>query len=252
MDQKNRTRAAVLIAVIVVAAVFSSFAFTVFSTKTPHIVLPTIRTDSSQSDVSDIPDDRSQRIEVTVSTVQAVIASLDRAGSYYRQLSVQTFWENRSGTTSVQTWVDDGYTYVRSVMPSGQMRYCLSTPDDVVYYWYGGSSAWRTAPAGSLSADLAQRIPTYEDVLALDAEKISAAGYDAYDEHPCVYVETLQDELGYLERYWVSVDSGLLVAAQTLKEGKVVYSVNATVPVQTPCPTDAVFALPDGTVLHSF
>lgn len=241
-----------MIAVIVVAAVFGSFAFTAFSTKTPHIVLPTIRTDSSQSDVSDIPDDRSQRVEVTVSTVQAVIASLDRAGSYYRQLSVQTFWESGSGTTSVQTWVDDGYTYVRSVMPSGQMRYCLSTPDDVVYYWYGGSSAWLTAPAGSLSADLSQRIPTYEDVLALDTEKISAAGYDAYGEHPCVYVETLQDELGYLERYWVSVDSGLLVAAQTLKDDKVVYSVNATAPVQTPCPTDAVFALPDGTVLHSF
>ena len=148
--------------------------------------------------------------------------------------------------------MDGGYTYVRRSMPSGQMRYFLSTPDNIVYYWYGGSSTWLTAPAGSLSADLSQRIPTYEDVLALDAEKISAAGYDAYSEHPCIFVETLQDQLGYVERYWVSVDSGLLVAAQTLKDEKVIYSVNATAPVQTPCPTDAVFSLPDGTVIHSF
>lgn len=252
MEQKNSTRVTLLIAVIVVAAVFGSFAFTLFSTKTPPIVLPNIHTDSSQGSVSGSMDDHAQRVEVTVSTVQAVIASLERAGSYYRQLSVQTLWEGGSGSTSVQTWVDDGYTYVRSVMPSGQIRYCLSTPEDIVYYWYGGSSAWLTAPAGSLSADLSQRIPTYEDVLTLDTKKISAAGYDAYGEHPCIYVETIQDELGYLERYWVSVDSGLLVAAQTVKEDKVVYSVNATAPVQTPCPTDAVFALPDGTVLHSF
>lgn len=252
MDQKNRTRVSVLIAIIMVAAVLGSFALTILSTKTPPIVLPTLQPDSSQGDVSGGADGQAQRVEVTVSTVQAVIASLERAGSYYRQLSVQTFWEGGSGTTSVQTWVDDGYTYVRSAPPSGQVRYCLSTPDDTVYYWYGGSSAWRTAPADSLSADLSQRIPSYEDVLALDEQDICAAGYAAYSEHPCIYVETRQDELGYLERYWVSVDSGLLVAAQTVKEDAVVYSVNATAPIQTPCPTDAVFALPDGMVLHSF
>lgn len=252
MDQKNRTRAAVLIAVIVVAAVFGSFAITIFSSKTPHIVLPTLQPDSSQGDVSDLPDDHAQRVEVTVSTVQAVIASLDRAGSYYRQLSSQTFWEGGSGTFSAQTWVDDGFTYVRSTSPSGQTRYSLSTPEGVVHYWYGGSSVWLTAPAESLSADLTQRIPTYEDVLALDPKTISAAGYEAYGEHPCIYVETLRDELGYVERYWISTDTGLLVAAQTLKEDTVVYSVNATAPVQTPCPTDAVFTLPDGTSLHSF
>lgn len=252
MDQKNRTRVAVLIAVIVVAAVFGSFAFTILSSKTPHIVLPTLQPDSSQGDVSHLPDDRSQRVEVTVSTVQAVIASLERTGSYYRQLSSQTFWEGGSGTFSVQTWADDGFTYVRSTSPSGQTRYSLSTPEGVVYYWYGGSSAWLTAPEGSLSADLTQRIPTYEDVLALDSEKISAAGYDAYGEHPCIYVEAQQDESGYVERYWISTDSGLLVAAQTLKGDKVVCSVNATAPVQTPCPTDTVFTLPDGTSLHSF
>lgn len=252
MSQKNRTRVAVLIAVIVVAAVFGSFAFTFFSTKTPHIVLPSLLPDSSQSNVSGTPDEHVQRVDVTVSTVQAVIASLDRTGSYYRQLSVQTFWEGGSGTFSAQTWADDGFTYVRSTMPSGQMRYSLSTPDGTVYYWYGGSSVWRIAPADSLSADLSQRIPTYEDVLALDSEQISDAGYDAYGEHPCIYVETLRDEFGYVERYWVSTDSGLLVAAQTLKEDTVVYSVNATAPIQTPCPTDSVFTLPDGTALHSF
>lgn len=251
MNQKSRTRIAVLIAIIVVGAVFGSFALSVFSTQTPPIVLPSFQPDSSTGHVSDIPNDQAVRVEVTVDTVQAVIASMDRAGSYHRQLSVQTFWEGGSSTTQVQSWVDDEYTFVRSVLPSGQVRYSLSA-DNTVYYWYGGSSTWLTAPKDSLSPDLIQRIPTYEDVLALDRQMISAAGYGDYSGHPCVYVETRQDELGYLERYWISVDSGLLVATQTLKGDEVVYSVNATAAIQTPCPTDIVFALPDGTVLHSF
>ena len=93
---------------------------------------------------------------------------------------------------------------------------------------------------------------TYEDVLALPSERIVDAGYGSYSEHPCIYVETDVDELGYLERYWVSVDSGLLIAAETLKGEQVVLSVNATYPITTPCPSNVRFALPDGTVLHTF
>lgn len=251
LDQKSRTRIAVLIAIVMVAAVFGSFGFRLFSAQPPRIVLPSAQP-GSETDLPSVPeDDHGLRVDVTVDTVQAVIASLNRASSYYRQLSVQTLWEGGSATTSVQTWADDGYTFVRSALPSGQARYTLSAPDDV-YYWYGGSSTWLTAPKNSLSADLSQRIPTYEDVLALDKEDISTAGYESFGDHPCIYVETHLDELNYRERYWISVESGLLVAAQTTKADTLVYSVNATAPIQTPCPTDSVFVLPNGTVLHSF
>lgn len=251
MDQNNRTRIAVLIAVVVVVAVMGSFGFSLFSNQTPRIVLPTVLSDGSSGNISASPDDTVLRVEVTADTVQAVIASLDRTGSYYRHASVQTSWNGGSAVTSVYTWVDDEYTFVRSVPQNGATRFFLSTRD-TVYYWYSGSSTWLTAPAGSLSADLTQRIPTYEDVLALDPKNISDAGYGAYGDHPCIYVEACLDEYGYLERYWISVDSGLLIAAQTVKEGEVVYSLNATSPIQTPCPTDTVFTLPDGKVLHSF
>lgn len=251
LSHNNRTRFAVLIAIILVIAVFGSFGFSLFSAQPPRITLPSLLPDSSTGDISLPTEDKALRVEVTTETVQAVIASLDRATSYYRQMSVQTNWPGGSGSTSVYTWVDDEYTFVRSTPASGSTRYFLSTKD-TVYYWYSDSSAWLTAPADSLSADLTQRIPTYEDVLALDPEAISDAGYSAYGDYPCIYVETRLDDLGYLERYWIGVDSGLLIAAQTVKEDEVVYSVSASSPIQTPCPTDSVFTLPDGTVLHSF
>ena len=248
MEQNRRTRVAVLIALIVVLAVFGSFAYSIYSAQTSGITLPSLQPDSS----TDSPaGQHAQRVEVTTGTVQAVIASLDRADSYYRPLTVQTFWDGGSSVTSVQTWVDGGCTYSRVVQPSGSVRYSLSD-GTALYYWYSGSSAYMTAPANSLNADLAQRIPTYEDVLDLPPDLIRSAGYSAYGDHPCVYAETEADELGYLERYWVSVESGLLVAFEAEKDGQIVLSVNATYPITAPCPSNVRFALPDGTVLHSF
>ena len=249
MDSQKRARLAVVIALVVVLAVFGSFAFSLLSVRAPHIVLPTpgAQTPASPSGF----DSNTQLLEVTPTTVQAVIATLDRSSSYYRQLSVQTFWDGGSGTTSVQTWTDDGYTQVRAQLPTGQVRNSIQTPDGTLYYWYSGGSAVLVAPPDSLSEDLAQRLPTYEDVLALDTASISDAGYVDYEGHPCIFVETQSGGQEYVQRYWIGVDSGLLVAAQTLKAEQVVYSVNASTAIQTPCPASASFRLPDGTVLHS-
>ena len=57
-------------------------------------------------------------------------------------------------------------------------------------------------------------------------------------------------ELGYTERYWISVDSGLLVAAETEKDGEVVYAMTARDVVSPLDETQGIFVLPDGTVLH--
>lgn len=249
MDPTKRTRVAVLIALILLFAVFGSFAYSIFSSRTASVTLPSLSPDTS----TDLPSGQHDlHIEVTVDTVQAIIASLHRQDSYYRQLTCQTFWNGGSSITSAQTWVDSGYTYSRVVLPSGSVRYSLSD-GDVLHFWYAGSGTYLTAPADTLNADLAQRIPTYEDVLALPTERICDAGYSAYGgEHPCVYVETSVDELGYKERYWVSVETGLLVAAETEQDGQIILSVNATHPIISPCPSNIKFALPDGTVLHSF
>ena len=249
MDAQKRARLAVAIALVVVFAVFGSFAFSLLSVRAPHIVLPAPGTQTPTPPSGTIAN--TQMLEVTPETVQAVIATLNRSSSYYRQLAVQTFWEGGSGTTTVQTWTDDGYTHVRALLPTGQVRNSIQTPDGILYYWYGSGSAVLIAPTDSLSEDLAQRLPTYEDVLALDAENISDAGYVDYEGHPCVFVETLRSKQDYVERYWIGVDSGLLVAAQTLKAEQVIYSVNASSAIQTPCPPSANFRLPDGTVLHS-
>ena len=68
----------------------------------------------------------------------------------------------------------------------------------------------------------------------------------AYQQVDCIYAETKEDENGYAERYWVSVDTGLLTAAQRLQNGEEVYRMEG-VAVSMGEPEAALFTLPDGT-----
>ena len=108
-----------------------------------------------------------------------------------------------------------------------------------------------TGPADERSADLeGQRIPTYEDVLSLDTADIAAAGYEERGGLACVWAQTAPDALGYVETYWVAVDSGLLVSAETTLDGTLTYRMTAY-GMERPAPAGTAFALPDGTVLHT-
>ena len=70
-------------------------------------------------------------------------------------------------------------------------------------------------------------------------------------EEPQVFaaVEAGQ-ELGYLERYWVSTENGLLIAAETSKDGVVVLRMSSTEAEVLQTADEERFTLPDGTVLH--
>ena len=95
---------------------------------------------------------------------------------------------------------------------------------------------------------MAQHIPTYETVLELEPEEIAAAGYELRGDLPCILVEVRRAQ--GTQQFWVSVDSGLLASAEMEEDGQLVYRMTAYSPVQSPCPADSSFSLPDGTVLH--
>ena len=102
----------------------------------------------------------------------------------------------------------------------------------------------------ALTQDAEQGILTYEDILALPPERIAAADYRALEGVNCIYVETAEDDWGYVQRYWVSVDTGLLVVAERLQKGETVYRMAALEADQTAPPAET-FTLPDGTdLLH--
>lgn len=249
MEDKKRTAMAVIITAVVLAAVLYSFCLNLFA-PTPHLELA----DPDASASLDPVAQESGRlggvvVEVTPQTVQSLIASLERYESYRRTVAVEYFGQGQSlGAVTAQVWADGGWTRTSAALSSGAVENAV-VGDDTLWLWYDSGPGVYTGPADGKAADLTQRLPTYEDVLALARGDITAAGYEERDGQPCVYVES-RGTLGGTERYWVSVNSGLLVAAETEKDGEVVYSMTARDVVSPLDQTDGIFTLPDGTVLH--
>lgn len=245
MERRNRNILVALTAVVIIVAVFSSFGLPLFANPTPAIVLPAPASTDEGPDESDNAA-AGVRVEVTPDTVQSVIAALDRLESYSRVVTTTL----EGSTAAVSVWVDGGWTRSDMILPSGLLVHTI-VGDATVWRWYDGDDSAVTWPADGSSMDIeGQRIPTYEDVLALEKSSITAAGYEEKNGFACVYAEVNIPQLDQRERYWVGADNGLLVAAETETGGEVVWSMASDAP-EVPVSDNASFTLPDGTVLHT-
>lgn len=250
MEDRKRILFAVIIGCVVVLAVLSSFGLSLF-TQYPDLVLADPDVTASVELGGDDPGDAGGiPVEVTPRTVQRVIADLARYESYNRTVEVTYHWgEGDSGTVSAQVWVDGDWCRTDATLPSGTVEHSI-VGDGALWLWYDEGEQVFTGAAEEMTADLMQRLPTYEDVLELDSAGITGAGYEERGGQACIYVEFRQSELGYLYRYWVSVTSGLLTAAETEKDGAVVYSMVSQEVVSPLESGRQLFVLPDGTELH--
>ena len=251
MEDRKRTALAAVIILVVLAAVLYSFSMNLFG-PTPELVLPDPDATASTGPSAEPSGGQGGvLVEVSPQTVQSLIASLSRYESYSRTAAVEYFAGGQSvGTAAARVWADGGWIRTDVTLASGRVEHAI-LGDGRLWLWYDRESTVYQGPAEDLSADLIQRVPTYEDVLALDKQSISAAGYVERDGLPCVYVEARSPELGYVERYWISETSGLLMAAETEKDGELVYTMSSQEVVSPLDQAAGVFALPDGTQLYA-
>ena len=179
-------------------------------------------------------------IQVTPETVQTAVATLSRPLEYRRTVTVEQLWTGGSGTYETAVAVSGGWTRTDRTLSGGRIRHSL-TDGETTYIWYDNETEVYTVPAGGISADNEQNIPTYEEILDLPPEAIAVADYRAISGVNCIYVETAEDGEGFVLRYWVSVDTGLLAVSERLLEGALA--------LDQASPTAADFTLPDGTPL---
>lgn len=241
MEEKHRNILVIAIAVTVLAAVLVSFGLPSLTGPVPEVKLPEV---GRQQPVG---EDGLLSIDVRPDNVQAVIETLARPESYYRELTVTLSWQGGSAADQIQVWADGGYVKTISTA-SGSVQHRL-VADGSVYLWYAGDRTWQEFPASAESGDLAQRVPTYEEVLALDPASIVAAGYESRNERDCIYVEAEDAILGTRDCYWIETATGLLCAAETYEGDRIVYAMTETA-CTIPLDAGIAFALPDGTVLH--
>ena len=251
MEDRKRTVLAAVIIAVVLAAVLYSFFLNMFA-QTPELVLADPDADRSVEPSGESSGGQGGlMVEVSTQTVQSLIASLTRYESYSRAITVEYYSAGQTaGTVSAQVWADGGWTRTDLTLSSGRVEHTV-VGDGQLWLWYDKETAVYSGPAEDLSADLVQRLPTYEAVLALDKDSITAAGYVERDGLPCVFVEAVTPELNYVERYWISETGGLLMAAETEKDGALIYVLSSREVVSPMEQTAGIFALPDGTQLYT-
>ena len=216
------------------------------------IVLPESLGDSAGVDEEN-GESRLNTISITPETVRPAISTLSRPASYSRNQTVETFWSGGSGQSLSQIYVSGGRTRLDTQMADGSVRHMLletdpATKETLGGTWYDDETEWVLLRSDALTADMAGRMLSYETVQELPVEMIAAADYREKDGIACVYVETVENGEGYLDRYWFSVETGLLYEAERLWDGDVVYRFTAAAP-DISAQDESLFLLPDGTTL---
>ena len=214
------------------------------------IVLP-----ESQSDSAGMGEEggesRLNIVTITPETVRPAISTLSRPASYSRSQTVETFWSGGSGQSLSQIYVSGGRTRLDTQQADGSIRHTLveaGAEETLTGVWYDEESDWVLLRSPRLTADLAGRMLTYETVRDLPVEAIAVADYREKDGVNCVYVETAGDGDGCVDRYWVSVDNGLLHEAERRRDGELIYRFTAGAP-EIAAQEESLFLLPDGGTL---
>lgn len=185
--------------------------------------------------------------EVTPETVQAVVGTLVRPDSYSRTLRVESFWAGGSQTWNVQVWQKNGLTRIRQETADG------SQPVKLMQSGEGAVTVWNEAqPENAVSyvstdpalADALQMLPTYEDLLDAEPGSIEAAGYVKLNGAWRIMATVREQPTGYRMTYYISIETGLLEAAERTDGDTLLYRMTAET-ADLAAPEDALFR-PEG------
>lgn len=162
-------------------------------------------------------------IEITPDNVQKVLATLERTEAYTRTIRQTHYWSEgaSSAAREAEIWITP--RALRIAWDDGENVILTET---AYHIWFDDRPPHSRPVTAGLGLSLEQilnefqGIPSYETVLELDPNQILEAGYvlknigGVYEY--CVYFVFGDSALGYVDRYYISLNSGLLIAMLTL------------------------------------
>ncbi len=229
---------------LIAAVVVLALCFGWFDTATAPVILPettALPTSSGGGESGGGPT----LAEVTPETVQAVVRTLTRPDSYSRRMLVNSYWEGGSQNWQIQVWQKNGVTRISiSSAAPGEPEKNLLLADGELCIWYGDSQEiFRTAAGRDLPEDTLQMLPRYEDLLELDPAQIEDAGYVRLYGTWRIMAAVREQPTGYLMIYYISIETGLLEAAERRDGDRVIYRMTSE-QADLSAPEDGVFLLP--------
>ena len=211
--------------------------------KTAEVRLPELTERLPEQTGAAVPQELLQ-VEVNPQTVQAVIATLNRPDSYSRSIRASSYWDGGSSSALIRVWVRGSQLRMNISGDGAERNYLMD--GNTVTLWYGDDTSRRYTYGGNDPhlADGLQRIPTYEDILALDPSAIREAGCTMGDGGKWRILVAAEDQdFGYLDIYYISLNTGLLEAAEQWDGDSLIYTMNAG-EAELSAPDDQLFLPP--------
>lgn len=257
MQGKKRQRRMILLSVlaliVIAAAVIVLLLQSGEEEQRQSIVLPSASQEVSASP-SAATEDSSDFVEVTRDNVLTILTeTLQRPSCYYQTLTVERAYDGGSAMETVSVWRREN-VYRITLQAEGQTALHYLTDGETLYLWYDDEqTATQTVLPEGWTVDDLIGIPTYEEISSLDeADLLDASSVElsGFGGEACVYVQYQGSGDDVIEYLWISLDSGMLLQAHTVRDGDLTYRMLQT-ELQTLSNTDPVldeqFRLPDGT-----
>ena len=213
--------------------------------ETPPVVLASAAPVGGAGGGSPAAGADNRRLAVDASSVQLVAATLSRADHYARELRAVTLWDGGSAARLISVWVRGTQTRLRIRDDGGETVKNVLLRDGKKWIWYSDRPGVWAGRAALGDADAYQALLSWEELLTVDRRAIRDAGYTMYADTLCIYARCAKGTLGYENLYYIAVDSGLLMGAETYDGDTLVYSLSSTAP-DFSLPDEAVFEIPQG------
>ncbi len=224
------------VVLIIAAVLISTFGP---SNQTPSITLPSPTANGNSSE----PNADTNSLDVTADTVCSALKILNRAENYSRIYTVKTLWDGGESEDNISVW-QKGSSIRMTISSNNRNKNILVLGTDL-YIWYDDSVGVLKSSldeGGYAQADSFARLITYEELFEISPENITDAGYVNKLNEPCIFAEYTSSG-NYVNRVYVSANSGLLVASEKLKDGKTVISMT-TSSTDLSTPPDSIFDVP--------
>lgn len=246
---KKRSTMALIAAMFVVAVgIFISFFLSSNQNNSYTISLPgqgSAEIDTSH-EIGDNNRDQIKTITITAENIQAVVASLQRPESYHCQLSTIYYYRDTQTTMRSELWRAADRIRISQFTAEGQAAQQALLTENWVYLW-GDSATYSRYARQEGDGDLYSRIPSYEDLIKMDASQILVGELREQDGALCLYAETQDLLTNEIEHWYILVENGLLLQVSGAIDGVNTYSCYLT-SLTFEDAEDTLFVLPDGTL----
>ena len=183
-------------------------------------------------------------LSVTPENVCTAVSTLSRTESYSRTYSVKSYWQGGKCEDSLSVWQRDDNLRM-SISHAGSVKNLLILGNEL-YIWYndatGVFSSTHYDSFDYTQTDKFARLITYEELFALESDAITDAGYSIELNEPCIFAEYIGDN-NYVNRLYISVNSGLLVSAEIYEGETLIYEMESKT-TELSTPSDDVFTPP--------